>query len=45
MGEFHGGKEMKGINWGSLYNQFKDKTYDTDKLEEETNLYLKFYND
>ena len=28
-------KEMKGINWGSLYNQFKDKTYDTDKLEEE----------
>lgn len=26
---------MKGINWGSLYNQFKDMTYDTDKLEEE----------
>lgn len=28
-------KEMKSINWGSLYNQFKDKTYDTNKLEEE----------
>ena len=28
-------KEMKGINWGALYNQFKDNTYDTDKLEKE----------
>ena len=28
-------KEMKGINWGTLYNQFKDVTYDTNKLEKE----------
>lgn len=28
-------KEMKGIHWGSLYNQFKDKPFDTDKLEKE----------
>ena len=28
-------KEMKGINWGTLYNQFKDNIYDTDKLEKE----------
>ena len=28
-------KEMKGLNWGALYNEFKDKTYDTNKLEEE----------
>lgn len=27
-------KEMKGINWGSLYNQFKDQIFDTNKLEE-----------
>ena len=26
---------MKGIDWGTLYNQFKDETYDTEKLEEE----------
>jgi len=26
-------REMKGVDWGSLYNQFKDKEYDTDKLE------------
>ena len=26
-------KEMKGINWGSLYDQFKDETHDTKKLE------------
>ena len=26
-------KEMKGVCWGPLYNQFKDKTLDTDKLE------------
>ena len=26
-------KEMKGVHWGPLYNQFKDKTLDTDKLE------------
>lgn len=28
-------KEMKGINWGALYNQFKNNTYDTDILEQE----------
>lgn len=28
-------REMKGINWGPLYNEFKDKTFDTNKLEEE----------
>jgi len=26
---------MKGVPWGPLYNQFKDETLDTDKLEEE----------
>lgn len=26
-------KEMKGIDWGSLYNTYKDVVYDTDKLE------------
>ena len=28
-------KEMKGIDWGTLYNQFKDHLYDTAKLENE----------
>ena len=28
-------KEMKGINWGALYNQFKDGLYDTAKLEDQ----------
>ena len=28
-------KFMKGVDWGSLYNQFNDNTYDTDKLEKE----------
>jgi len=27
--------EMKGLDWGNLYNQFKDGLYDTDKLEDE----------
>lgn len=26
-------QEMKGINWGSLYNEFKNKVYDTNKIE------------
>jgi hypothetical protein len=26
-------REMKGVDWGTLYNQFKDKEVDTDKLE------------
>lgn len=28
-------KEMKGVDWGTLYNQFKDNVYDAKKLEEE----------
>ena len=28
-------REMKGVAWGGLYNQFKDKLYDTAKLEDE----------
>ena len=28
-------REMKGINWGSLYQKFKDEIFDTKKLEEE----------
>lgn len=28
-------KEMKGVEWGSLYNTFKDEHYDTDALETE----------
>lgn len=27
-------KEMKGIEWGDLYNQFKDEMYDPKELEE-----------
>jgi len=28
-------REMKGIEWGSLYDEFKDKVFDTEKLEQE----------
>lgn len=28
-------REMKGLDWGGLYNQFKDGLYDTAKLEDE----------
>ena len=28
-------KEMKGIKWGILYNEFKDEKYDAKKLEEQ----------
>ncbi|MDR2292348.1 MAG: HNH endonuclease [Prevotellaceae bacterium] len=28
-------KEMKGVNWGNLYNQFKNKSFDANKLEKE----------
>ncbi|MEF3692005.1 MAG: DUF262 domain-containing protein [Candidatus Moraniibacteriota bacterium] len=28
-------KEMSGVNWGELYNEFKDKKFDADKLETE----------
>ncbi len=27
---------MKGVDWGTLYNQFKNEIYDTKKIEEET---------
>jgi hypothetical protein len=29
-------REMKGLNWGTLYNQFKDEKYDSKALEERT---------
>ena len=28
-------KEMKGLNWGEMYNQFHNKIFDTNKLENE----------
>jgi len=28
-------KEMKGVNWGKLYNKFKDEKLNADKLEKE----------
>lgn len=28
-------KEMRGLDWGGFYNQFKDEKFDTDKLEAE----------
>jgi hypothetical protein len=28
-------KEMKGINWGFLYNEYKDQKFDSKKLEEQ----------
>ena len=28
-------REMKGVDWGRLYNQFKDNEFDTDKLEKQ----------
>ena len=27
---------MKGVNWGELYNKYKDRVYDTTELEEKT---------
>ncbi|MDR2836214.1 MAG: DUF262 domain-containing protein [Bacteroidales bacterium] len=29
-------KFMKGVDWGALYNNYKDEIYDTAKIEEET---------
>jgi len=29
-------KFMKGVDWGRLYNQYKDEKYDTEKIEDET---------
>ena len=28
-------REMKGIDWGILYNEYKDQSYNSDKLEEQ----------
>lgn len=28
-------KEMKGVPWGELYNEFRDENFDGKKLEEE----------
>ncbi|HIH96086.1 MAG TPA: DUF262 domain-containing protein [Thermoplasmata archaeon] len=28
-------REMKGVDWGSLYNEFKDEIFDTEALESE----------
>ena len=28
-------KSMKGVEWGFLYNEYKDKQFDTDKIESE----------
>lgn len=30
-------KPMKGVDWGTLYNKYKNKQLDTDKIESETN--------
>lgn len=29
-------KFMKGVNWGALYNTYKDEKYNTEEIEEET---------
>lgn len=34
------GKEMKNVAWGELYNGFKDKKLDTDKLEKEIKILM-----
>lgn len=28
-------KEMSGVNWGELYNEFKDKKFDAEKIEKQ----------
>ena len=33
-------KFMKGVDWGSLYNKYKDEVLDTKKIEEETLLLI-----
>ena len=33
-------REMKGIDWGFLYNEFKDKNFDSKKLEEEISVLM-----
>jgi len=29
-------REMRGVDWGTLYNEYKDGVYDTEKIEQET---------
>jgi len=33
-------KEMKGVDYGSLYNEFKDKQFDSKKIEEEITILM-----
>ncbi len=33
-------REMKGVDWGTLYNQFKDKLFDTEALEQEVKILM-----
>jgi hypothetical protein len=33
-------REMKGIDWGNLYNEFKDKMFDTEKIEQEIQTFM-----
>lgn len=33
-------KEMKGIDWGIYYNEFKDEVYNSEELEERTKEYM-----
>lgn len=33
-------KEIKGIDWGNLYNKYKDKLFDTVKLEQEIQILM-----
>ena len=35
------GKQMKGLNWGILYNEYGNNVYDPNKLENEINHLLK----
>lgn len=34
-------KEMKGVNWGKLYNQCKDRSFDANELEKEVSKLMK----
>ena len=36
----HYRREMKGVEWGYLYNNYHDEMYDTDKLEEEISMLM-----
>ncbi len=33
-------KEMKGVEWGGLYNKYKSNMFDTDKLEQEIQILM-----